>query len=78
MIDYQEVKEATVYPSFILCGPSTPGGCVASMLAPCYAVTLPDTYSTGQYVTRGHIKKKRNHSFPFSSAPNWHKLDPDR
>lgn len=26
MIDYQEVKEATAYPSSILCGPSNPEG----------------------------------------------------
>ena len=44
--------------------PQQSGGCVASMMAPCYAVTPPDTSSAGQYnETWGHIMKKKKKSF---------------
>lgn len=67
MIDYQEVKEATVHPSLHFAGPSE---YIASMIAPCYAVTLPATYSPRQSnVTWGQIieEKKTNFFFFFSA-----------
>lgn len=44
--------------------PQQSSECVASTIAPCYAVTPPDTSSAGQYnVTWGHIMKKKKKSF---------------
>lgn len=56
--------------------PQQSSECVASTIAPCYAVTPPDTSSAGQYnVTWGHImKKKKIILFPFLLLPtgiNW-------
>lgn len=52
---------------------------IASVIAPCYAVTLPDTYSAGQNnVMLGHIMKKKTLLFLFfcsfcalSTGINW-------
>lgn len=56
--------------------PQQSGGCVASVIAPCYAVMPPDTSKAGQYnVTWNHImKKKKFIIFPFLLLPtgiNW-------